>query len=191
MFSSKFLTNVLGDGSRTNKYDVLFNIDGSNFDKKLNILCQTTAKPGVSAKTINYTYKGKDIPIPVGFEYSHEWSCTFLVDDDHNIIRFFEDWIERYDSRSEGMTMSDREFGPLEIPSGGGTFSEYVTNVKLIQYDFNAEFLTLDSNSSHVKAEYELYNVFPTEVRGLAYNQDDEIASIEVSFKFSHFKRVK
>lgn len=186
---SKFFNNVLGDGARTNKFDVFFSIDGGSFDKKLSSLCQSTNLPGVSTDVIEYKYKGKSIPIPIGYSYTQEWECTFLVDDNQDIKRFFEDWISTYDARSEDLTFTGVTSDVVNIP-GGGIFNKPTTNVKIVQYNFDTEINPYTQNDGNVTAEYMLYNVFPVSTSAINFTSEDDIETLSVTFKFSHFRRL-
>lgn len=186
---SKFFDHALGDGARTNKYDVFFSIDGGQFDKRLSVLLQSTTLPSVTTNVIEYRYKGKVIPVPIGCNYEQDWECTFLVDDKHDVKTFFEKWIELYTLKAEDMSYTGKTHTPVPIP-GGGLFDKNTINVKIVQYSFNAEVNPFTQNEQNVTAEYELYNVFPTSVSQLKFDTEDEIQTITVSFKFSHFERI-
>lgn len=186
---SKFFEKALGDGARTNKFDVFFSIDGSQFDKRLSLLLQSTSLPSVTTSVIEYKYKGKTIPIPISCDYTQEWECTFLVDDNHDIKTFFENWIELYSLRAEDMSFTGKQSDYINIP-GGGKFDKTTINVRVTQYNFNAEVNPFTSNEHNITAEYMIYNVFPVSVSPLKYDTEDEIQTITVAFKFSHFERI-
>lgn len=190
MLYTKFIDKALGDGSRSNKYDVFFSIDGGQFDKRLSILCQTTKLPAITADTVEYKYKGKSIPLPIGYSYGQEWECNFLLDDNHEIKKFFEEWIERYSTRRENVTYTGKEFSNVRIP-GGGTFNKNTIDVKIVQYNFKAEINPYNSNESNATAVYVLHNVFPVSTSDISYGTDDEIETLTVTFKYSHFERVR
>jgi hypothetical protein len=186
---SKFFNSVLGDGARSNKFDVFFSIDGGMFDKRLSALCQNTSLPGLNTDVIEYKYKGKPIPIPIGCTYTQDWECTFLVDDNHDIKKFFEDWISMYDTRSEDLTYTGESYHPISIP-GGGTLDKPTINVRVVQYNFDAEISPFTQNDSNVTATYMLYNVFPVSTSSIGYTSEDDMETLTVNFKFSHFRRM-
>lgn len=189
MLISKFFEQVLGDGSRTNKFEVFFGIDGGQFDKTLSLLLQSTSLPTMTTDVVEYKYKGKSIPIPISCDYTQEWDCNFIVDDHHNVKSFFDSWIERFSIRGENNTFTGKEFSDVVLPTGG-IFTQNVVNVKIVQYGFNAEIAPFNSNEQFKEATYMLYNVFPVSVSGIKFDTEDEIQTITVSFKFSHFERI-
>ncbi|WJZ48270.1 tail tube [Synechococcus phage DSL-LC02] len=70
-------------------------LSGVAFYEKLELLCNATSLPGSSFDTFESigSYQGQFETFPSMRDYGRQISLTFFVDKEHQIIRFFEEWI--------------------------------------------------------------------------------------------------
>lgn len=184
MYSRK-IRNILGDISRTNKFVVRFNDLGS-YARDLDFTCTSTSIPSVQATTVDYKYKGHVLTLPAGVKYGSTWTATFYVDERHLVKKFFEDWIEMFDTRGEGISMSGKPFNFANVPHSG-SMTDFTATVDIEQYDFNTDLI---SEVGTPLAVYRLYNVFPTSVPEIQLGSEDGFETLNVSFSYSYFERI-
>ena len=187
---AKLLRKAIGDGARSNKYNVVFNINGSSdFQKRLSATCKSCGSPGAKAKTMDFKYKGFTIPLPLNSETNHDWDADFYLDENHDIKKFFDDWILAYGARGQYTSANGEDFvKTIKIPNGTISFNDpYMTvDVDLYQFDFNANIMP--DTVSGWTAHYVLHNVFPISTTDPQYSDQDEMMTVKVQFKYSYFE---
>lgn len=186
MMYSKIIKRIIGDGARTNKFVVRFNDLGS-YARDLNFTCISTRIPSLTAATVNYKYKGHEIEIPVGAKYGSDWSADFYMDEGHRIKKFFDDWIEMYDTRGENISMSGKAYKPATAPDGS-TLQSFTCTVDIEQYPFDADLI---NDAGVPSAIYRIYNVFPKSTQEISLDDNDSLEKLSVTFGYSYYERIK
>lgn len=172
------LENVIGDGARSTKFDVLFEFTDVNTPSAQDVqaMVKTTSLPSKSHTTIDFKYKGRSIPLRGQTKYSQTWECTFYLTQDHSLKKAFENWIEALDEKHN---YAGKEAGVSDLQDSHNLMG-YTTTINIYQKDFDDKTET---------AKYELYNVFPTEVSAVQYDYSasGQIQEFTVIFAYSHF----
>lgn len=190
---SKMLRKTIGNGARSNKFNVIFNFkDNKGFEKKLSLTCKSCDYPNISTKTFDFKYKGQVIPIPLSSNYDHDWNAEFFLGENHQVKDFFDDWMIVYNARGENSSMSGINFKDKIKLADGSVFSSFNDNfftvdVDIYQFDFETNILpdTIEGATAH----YKLYNVFPISVMKLSTSENDDILTAKVNFRYSYFER--
>lgn len=191
---SKLLRKAIGNGARSNKFNVVFNFkDSNNFEKKLAITCKSCDYPSIKTNSFDFKYRGRAIPIPLSSNFDHDWTAEFYLDESHLIREFFDEWMLIYHSRGEYSSMTGENFKKKINLSDGSIFSSFdddffTVSVDIYQFPFETNILpeTIEGATAH----YKLYNVFPTDVQKLSAGDADGIMTVKVSFKYSYFERI-
>lgn len=185
MMYSRIIKHIIGNGARSNKFVVIFN-DLGNYAKDLNFICTSSKIPSIQTVTSDYKYKGHAISVPIGAKYTTDWSADFYVDEDHNIKKFFEDWIESYDTKGENISMSGKPFMYPLTPNGFPVLTKTCT-VDIEQYPFDVDLIIENKSPSAI---YRLYNVFPKSIQEISLDENDSLEKLNVTFGFSYFERI-
>lgn len=171
------LYSALGDGARSNRYDVLItlkdNTAGIN-ERTIGMLCKSASFPGRSHDIIDFVYKGRSIPIRGQSNYEQEWSCTFYLTEDHGLRDQFVTWIESLD---EVHNYVDASYAAKPRQE---SHNSYIRDVKIYQQNFN---------DTQATAEYTLHNAFPKSVDAVDLNGSESSSLLEyrVTFAYSHY----
>jgi len=177
------LENVIGDGARSSKFEVLFEFTNPASAPTIHdtmVMVKTTAFPSKQHTPINLLYKGRTIPIKGQVKYTQTWECTFHLGQDHGLKAAFENWIEAIDEKHN--YIQDISTEPNLKDTQLKHFSRgYTTTINLHQRDFD------DSTNT---SEYNLYNVFPIEVSPVqaSYEAVGTIQEFTVTFAYSYFQ---
>lgn len=193
---SKLIRAAIGDGARSNKFNVIFSFQSSGgFEKELAISCKSSSYPDIKAKTADFKYKGHIIPIYISSVYGNDWDAEFYMDPTHKLKRFFDSWVEFYDGRGEGITMRDvgARQGTIFLPNGEPLFpnldnkGDLTVTARIYQFDFDAEITPETTDGA--TAKYVLYNVFPSGIDKISVGENDDFLTLKVNFKYSYFER--
>lgn len=171
------LYSALGDGARSNRYDVLITLKDNAAGisgRSIGMLCKSTSFPGRTHEIIDFVYKGRSVPIRGQSAYDQEWACTFYLTEDHGLRDQFASWIESLDEVHNYVGPSYANKQRSESHNG------YTRDIKIYQQNFD------DTEST---AEYTLYNVFPKSVDAVDLNGSDATNLLEyrVTFAYSHY----
>lgn len=182
----KLLEQALNQGARTTKWNVIIPDNGRN-ELTLSLLAKDIILPSLGVKEITMKYKGRDIPIAGPVKISNEFSITFMVDQEHRIRKYFEDWILKFDARGFQTSVVDSNYESQLKGSIGDERSLY-RNITLLQYPFDAD---IDpETAASPAAQYTFYGCFPTNISEFSYSNDNEsIFDLKVQFKCSHYQR--
>ncbi len=176
------MQKTLGDGARASKFDVLFEFTNPKTalpPQDAMALVKTTSFPGVSHTTIDFKYKGRNVPIRGQSKYTQTWECTFYLTQDHALKHAFDNWIVALDE-VHGYALQGQGGAYLNDTRKLHAQRGYTTTIKLYQRDFD------DTSNT---AEYTLYNVYPTEVTPIQYGYDStgQVQEFTVTFAYSYF----
>lgn len=185
MSYSRILRRIIGDGARSNRFAVKFN-DFGNFAKDLNFICTSASLPSIQTTTADYKYKGHSVTVPIGCKYVTDLTMDFYLDEEHKIKKFFDEWIEMYDTRGENISMSGKQFQFVKMPNGDNV-NDFTCTVDIEQFTFDENMLNINAIPS---VRYRLYNVFPTNVGSISLDDNDSIEKLQVTFKFSYYERI-
>lgn len=171
------LYSALGDGARSNRYDVLFTLKDNTAQldgRTIGMLCKSASFPGRTHETIDFVYKGRSIPIRGQSAYEQEWTCTFYLTENHQLRDEFVNWIESLDEVHNYVSASYASKQRQNSHEG------YTREIKIYQQNYNDDGAT---------AEYTLHNAFPKSVSSIDLNGADGTSLIEfqVTFAYSHF----
>lgn len=185
------LNSVVGDVARPTKFKcaifppstVKFNIslNGGDASPKdvssnqaaeyLDYFCFSSSFPGVSADTLDFKYKGRNIPIKSVQNYEQTWTATFYNDERHAVRKLFIDWVllgQRHQYTTNLSTEKNEEFPSISI----------------YQLDYE---LTKDM------VIYSMMNVYPRNVGNVevSYDNLNQVETFTVEFSFSHFEIIQ
>lgn len=173
------LDSYLGNGARSSKFEILMTYDipggRSGIENALTILslAKATSYPGIISEPAYVTHRGRKIPIKGQAKYDNRWSCTFYLDESHDLKTYFEDWL---------MSMNpdvypDRQISQSKNSDGAAA---YTTDIILVQLNYDG---------SSEKAKYTLKNAFPTNIGTTEadYTSSGSVLSFNVDFAYSHF----
>ena len=173
--------NVLGDGARSSKYDVMLQFTNPDLfpdQRNVAVLIKNSNFPSKSHQTIDLKYKGRSIPVRGQVQYTHTWECTFYLNENHSIKNAFEAWIEALDEKvnyppedSNLVASTKKKHSSLE---------DYTKDICIYQQNFE------DTSQT---ARYILHNVFPIEVSAVQVSAEGpgQLLEFTVTFSFSYF----
>ena len=175
------IQNVLGDGARSTKYDVMLQFTNPDLfpdQRNVAVLIKNSNFPSKSHQTIDLKYKGRTIPVRGQVKYTHTWECTFYLNENHSIKNAFEAWIEALDEKvnypptdSNLVASTKKKHSSLE---------DYTKDICIYQQNFE------DTSQT---ARYILHNVFPIEVSAVQVSAEGpgQLLEFTVTFSFSYF----
>lgn len=183
----KTIENILKNGARTTKWDVIVPDMSGSKEQKMSLLAKDVSLPALGTKTVILKYKGRDIPVAGQVKHANDFSVTFMVDQEHSVRKYFEDWILMFDARGYQSSFVDSRYeGTLRSKISGE--SSLYRNITIMQYPFDAE-ISPTSNEKP-SAQYTLYGCFPTNIGEFAYNNDNEsILDLRVQFSCCYYQR--
>jgi len=175
------LDKIIGDGARSTKYEVYFSFVDSAVDiteEDLIYMGKTASFPGKSHTPVNFSYKGRKIPIKGQVKYTQVWDCSFYLTEDHRLKHAIENWLESLDnihydaSVNKGLSTA--------ISAKKQSDGKYVTDIHIFQKDFDGV---------NNRAKYVLHNAYPTNISNVATDTSatSNILEFAVTFSFSHY----
>lgn len=183
----KLLENALNQGARSTKWNVIIPDANGQTDVTLSLLAKDVSLPGLGVKTITIKYKGRDIPVAGQVSETNEFSVTFLVDQEHKIRKYFEDWILKFDARGYNTSFVDSGY-ESQLKGSIGDERILYRNITIMQYQFDAD-IEPDTKAKPT-AQYTLYGCFPTSISEFSYSNDNEsIFDIKVQFSCTYYQR--
>ncbi len=187
---AKLLRSAIGDGARANKFNIIFNLNGPvDFQRKLTIACSSCGVPGIKSRPYDFKFKGVSIPLPLASETSHDWNADFYLDENHEIKKFFDDWINAFQARGQYSSADGKDFiRTLKTPDGEISFSDPYMTIDVDVYQFGFDVSILPDTVEGWTAHYKIHNVFPIAFTEPAFADQDEILSLKVQFKYSYFE---
>lgn len=173
------LDNVLGDGARASKFDVMINFNTTGLygnEQEISTLVKSTQFPGKSVDVIDLHFKGRTIPVKGQVKYDNTWSCTFYLTQDHKLKKAFEDWIESLDQQHNIKAVSGFIKAAQQINNSVG----YTTTLHLAQCDFHG---------SQETVVYDLKHCFPKSVSAVEvdYSTVGTVLEFTVEFSYAYF----
>lgn len=183
----KQIEYILKEGARSTKWNVIFpDADGNN-ETNLALLAKDISLPSLGTKVITMKFKGRDIPIAGQVKQTNEFSVTFMVDRDHWVRKYFEDWILKFDARGYKTSFVDSNYESQLKSTIKEEFRLY-RNISILQYDFDTN---IDPTSNDKPtAKYTLYGCFPTNIGEFSYNNDNEsLIDLKVQFNCAYYQR--
>lgn len=173
----RYLYQALGDGARSNRYDVLITLKDNSAGingRTIGMLCKTASFPGRTHETIDFVYKGRSIPIRGQSAYEQEWSCSFYLTEDHALRDELATWLESLDEVHNYVGASYASKQRSESHNG------YTRDIKIYQQNYSDDGAT---------AEYTLHNCFPKAVDAVDLNGSDStnLLDYRITFAYSHY----
>lgn len=177
------MRKYLGDGARNTRFDIKLNIPSEisnsyNDSRALSIMCKSANLPNRTIQTQNIVFRGKSIPVPVSTKYSNTWTCTFYNDENHNMRKMFELWLDAVDSKSDYTSFTDEMKGLIG--------NDYIKDeIKIEQYSN----ISNDLETSTPTAIWTLYGVYPTDVSSIELSSESEsIQEFTVTFSYTYYE---
>lgn len=176
------IKKYLNDGARNTRFDVKLvvptQIDNSfNNSQALSIMCKTSNFPNRTMQTQSIIFRGRTVVVPVSTKYSNTWSCTFYNDEDHQLRKLFESWIDAVDSKSAYTSFTDELKGLL----GEDIIKD---EIKIEQYSNTVN----NFESSKPTAIWTLYGVFPTDITTMELASESEtLEEFTVTFSYTYY----
>lgn len=177
----KSVVNKHGGPARKNLYviDILGSNQGNDGMslRDLRFFSQSATVPGLNYGVADYYPNGfglkQTIPVSVNQD---QFNVVFMCDSDHNLLRFFHQWMQsiiNYNYSNGAFSQVDGKL-PYEI----GYKKDFATTVVIRHY-------SIDSERYY---EYTLYDVFPTQVSGvdLSWSDNNSYATVTVNFAYSN-----
>lgn len=177
------MRKYLGDGARNTRFDIKLNIPSEisnsyNDSRALSIMCKSANLPNRTIQTQNIVFRGRSIPVPVSTKYSNTWTCTFYNDENHNMRKMFELWLDAVDSKSDYTSFTDEMKGLIG--------NDYIKDeIKIEQYSN----ISNDLETSTPTAVWTLYGVYPTDVSSIELSSESEsIQEFTVTFSYTYYE---
>ena len=179
--TTNLIRQVLGDGARSTKYDVIFQFSNPATYTKTShaaVLVKTASFPSISHTPVNLMYKGRTIPIRGQTKYANTWECTFYMPENHDLRKAFETWMVALDERIY--------FGESAQASEYKTRRQHNTN----GYTVDITLYQLNIDEDRQMARYVLHNAFPIEIQAVPFQSEapSQIEELSVTFSYSYFE---
>lgn len=183
----KMLEGALNQGARSTKWNVIIPDASGRNDVTLSLLAKDITLPGLGVKTITMKYKGRDIPIAGQVKESGTFNITFLVDQEHKVRKYFEDWLLRFNARGYQSSFVDAAY-ESQLKASIGDEGNLYRNITIMQYPFDTD---IDPDTkTEPTAQYTLYGSFPTDIGEFSYSNDNEsIFDLKVTFTCCYYQR--
>lgn len=187
----KLISEILHEGARSTKWDVIIPVVASSTsidEEKMSLLARDVTLPSLGVKTMTKKYKGRDIPLAGQVSVSNDFDISFLVDRDHNIRKYFEEWILKFDSRGYECTMISSKLDEV-LKGQFSSDKDLYKDITINQYPFDA--VIEPGSTVQPVASYVMYGCFPTSIGSFSYGSDgDNIFELKVSFNCCYYERV-
>ena len=164
---SQFLSTI-GQGVKPNMFliNIQFpsQINGGKDQNLTNILCKSAALPGSNLGVIEVPFRGRRIKIPGDRTYA-DWTATFINDDNQNIRKSFDNWLN---------SIVDVN-GENALRDGTDSYRCTITVSQL-------------KPDGSVARKYKLFDAFPTDVSAidLSYDTTDAVQEFTVTFQYHY-----
>ena len=171
------LNTFLQDGARAAKFSITGITDPFDTSKDHYTIIKTAQFPGKFHDVIDFKFKGRNIPIKGQTRYDNTWTCSFYLEESHDLRAMFMNWIEALDQKNNMCEVTDKiESAQKRLSSNG-----YNSTITLVQINFD--------DDTQPTAQYQLHNVFPKSVSAveLDYSNVGAILEYTVEFSYSHF----
>ena len=160
-------------GSRPNKYLLKMTTAPGisvNNDEVI-AFCKGASVPSREMGVAEVWIQGRKIPIPGDAQFAGTWDLTFYNDQNHNLRKQFEQWIEFMDSYSEHR----REFSGTSYWADKMTISQLDAQNQLVE-----------------NATWEFYHVFPSAISAVDFGADsnDTVSEFTLTLTYSNYKRI-
>lgn len=172
------INRILGDGARATKFAITGITDPFDTNQDKYLIIKTAQFPGKFHDVIDFKYKGRNIPIKGQTRYDNTWSCSFYLEESHDLRDMFMNWIEALDQQHN---MSGSLPRGVIVAKNRFNFSTYTSTITLVQVNFD--------DDTQPTASYQLYNAFPKSISAieLDYSNTGTILEYTVEFSYSHF----
>lgn len=182
------MAQILGDLARPSKYkceiilpkEIKLNIaigEGTNAQnvsaqsamEYLDYFCMVAKMPGLTVETIDFKWKGRNLPVKSVQNYEQKWQATFYNDENHSVRQMFLNWM-LYDQVHQYENKKGNKFSHIN-PAAIGVYQ-------------------LDYELSKNLVVYILANVYPTNVGDveLSYDGINQVETFTVEFAYTHFE---
>ena len=139
------------------------------------ILCKNITIPETDTRTNEFIYKGSTIVSKARVDYSRVLSITFIVDENHDLIRDMITWQKGLDKN----TLYPNQ--DIKILQKKNSIEDLLGSLRIVSKDWN-EF---------DRASYYFDYIFPIKVGGVEFNTSDvsNIIELQVDFAFHYMKK--
>jgi hypothetical protein len=181
----KSVMNKYGGPVRKNLYLVEISAlpvanDGMSV-RDLRFFCQSAVIPGLNYSVSDYFPNGFGVrqSIPT-VSQPDPFNAVFMLDSDHMVLRFFHQWMQaviNYNYADGPLSQVGNQL-PFEI----GYKSDYAAKITIKHFSTNS------NGEFEGYYQYDLFDVFPTQISGVdvAWSDNDSFATATVNFSYSH-----
>lgn len=186
-----------------NKTDFPVIVDGNNeLTDKIALMCTEANLPGSSFLTheINNDYTGQTERHAYRRTFDDRIDFTFYVDEDYEIIRYFEAWISFINNdRVSGQYQrpNEADFIPSIAPQYNTRVrfpNDYKSILRILKFEKNSDFSiqypggTLIGSQQPEHLEYTFVNAFPMSINSIPVSYDQpSLLKCTVSFTYSRY----
>ena len=181
------LRERLDYGARANKYLVNITLPGGSGSGEISqagsnridfkngnmiyALCKGASIPERSVGVCDVWIQGRKIPIAGDAEYNNTWTLTFYNDQNHDLRKQFEIWIENIDSYNEHKR--------------GFTAQKYYAD-KFVVSQLDAK------DQTKPCASWDFFHVFPTSISAVEFGADtnNQVSEFTCTFTYSKYDRI-
>lgn len=181
----KSAMNKYGGPARKNLYLVEISAlpvanDGMSV-RDLRFFCQSAAIPGINYAVSDYFPNGFGVRQSIPASYQPEsFNAVFMLDSDHMVLRFFHQWMQTIINYN----YADGPFSQVgdQLPFEIGYKSDYAAKITIKHFSTNSD------GEFDRYYQYDLFDVFPTQISGVdvAWSDNDSFATATVNFSYSH-----
>jgi hypothetical protein len=194
--------DVYGGPARNNLFMVTLTDNGNGFgtqdfdNRDLQFFCKTVTMPGVTLNVFDYRPNTIDMPQSMPFAMHYQsLECSFIVDDQHNVMRYFHNWMRRVmNFRPVGAPGAD-SFSNNQLSYEIGYKRDYAQTMTITKFSRNASTVSSVARNGTAfqydsKYECKLFDVYPVHVSGtnLSWADNDSYTELPVAFSYSSFE---
>ena len=168
---NKYLVEIVPPRGGTVSVAGQSNVDLSDAGKII-AMCKASSVPSREMGVAEVWIQGRKIPIPGDAQFAGTWDLTFYNDEEHNLRKQFEIWIENLDSYSQHQR-------------GYDATQYYADQFRISQLDPEDQTIQL--------ATWEFMHIFPTAISAVDFGSDtnDTVSEFTVTFTYGHYNRIK
>ncbi len=168
---------------------------------KITIMCSEANLPGSSFLTheINNDYSGQTERHAYRRTFDDRIDFTFYVDDDYDIIRYFQAWMTFINN--DKLSGQYKKPNNQDVPSNSSVYNtrvrfpnDYKSTIRILKFEKNSDFSTRYPGGGFIGSkqpehlEYTFVNAFPISINSIPVSYDQpSVLKCTVSFTYSRY----
>ena len=166
---------------------VNYSSNGETFE----LACLGISTPDTSFLThsVQADYHGVTQEIPYRRGYSNEIELRFLVDNNYDILEFFESWVDWMSGVGTRGTTNDFNYGSMNYRAS--YYNDYITDLYLTKFekDVSIDSRIINSRQSKKAIEYRMIQAYPKAINSmeLAYGPASGPLELSVTFGYTRY----